>query len=111
MPPSAGTVFGSPTFRTGASTGVFPACDRDTVADRLSLLKVTEPETDSVDVAAGAVTVTVPLPFPEEGEMLKPAPVTLAVQAWPAVTLMVWVPPSAAKERLFGLTDKVASDG
>jgi hypothetical protein len=104
-------VFGSPTVRTVFSVGVLPACDRDTVADRLSLLKVTDPETDSVDAAAFAVTVTVPLPFPEEGEMLKPVPDTLAVQAWPAVTLMVWEPPSSAKERLFGLTDNVASAG
>jgi hypothetical protein len=74
-------------------------------------LKVTDPETDSVDAASFAVTVTVPLPFPEEGEMLKPDPVTLAVHACPAETLMVWVPPSAAKERLFGLTDSVGSTG
>ena len=34
--------------------------------------------------------------------MLNPVPVTLAVHAWPAETLMVWDPPPAAKERLFG---------
>ena len=76
VPPSAGTFETLPTVMVDLAS-----CLRATLALRPSLWKEMLPLTSSEELAAEAVTVTVPAPSPEEGEILKPEPLTEAVQA------------------------------